>query len=146
MSTIKQKRVAKALVENLSKPTPDLLTDVLVNAGYGKGVAKTPDRVIESVGVQKELERLMPDEALADIHAKLLRKQEVIVSKDDGIQFTGQPHSDVKGALDMAYKLKGAYAAEKHETKSLNVNVNVDPRAEEIARKYEDELNQSLMK
>lgn len=46
-------------------------------------------------------------------------------------------------ALDMGYKLKGAYAPEK----SIALNVNADitnPKAKELADKYEEELKKNL--
>ena len=65
----------------------------------------------------KTLSEKIPDSLLIKKHKQLLNKQERVVlnDKETGsyIENTGQPHSDVVRALDMAYKLKGLYAPEK---------------------------------
>ena len=80
----------------------------------------------------KAIHEALPDDLLAEKHLELLNKKEVILihGKENKIEFTEQPHSDVKGALDMAYKLKGAYAAEKHDIRQLNIEIS-----KEIAEK-----------
>lgn len=44
--------------------------------------------------------------------------------------------------LDTTYKLRGDYAAEKHI--NLNVNVSDNPKAQELAQQYEEELKKNL--
>ena len=52
MSTLKQKRVAKLIVDNFSSKLKMTGQKLLENAGYGKGVAKSPKRVLNSIGVK----------------------------------------------------------------------------------------------
>ena len=93
-----------------------------VAAGYAAETAKriTADLPEKArLSIQQALESKGADsEYLADRHIALLDKKETIVvheGKESHIELTEQPHSDVKGALDMAYKLTGSYAPEKHE-------------------------------
>lgn len=74
--------------------------------------------------IQKTLAELIPDELLEEKHLALLRKEEVIVknnNKSGEIEVipTGQIDTQaVKAGLDMAYKIKGMYAPEKHDITS----------------------------
>ena len=92
----------------------------LKEAGYSESVTKSPKVVTESKGWKKLCKEYLPDEDIAKIHRKLLKKEEVLkeynnTTKKIEIIKTGQPHSDAKGAVDMAYKIKGKYSAEKKE-------------------------------
>lgn len=63
------------------------------------------------------MEKHLPDSVLAKKHREMLNKTEKIVVSDGNqlgshIEDTGQPHTDVTRALDMAYKLKGTYKDE----------------------------------
>lgn len=47
--------------------------------------------------------------------------------------------------LDTAYKMKGSYAPEKTENKSVNLSLNIDmTKAEQIRHEYESKLKQTL--
>ena len=76
MSTIKQKRVAKLLIDAAAMDNPPTKGQILESAGYGKGVAKTPDRVLEAQGVKDALaeygltEELITTALVADIYNK----------------------------------------------------------------------------
>ena len=83
--------------------------------------------------IQAMAERL-DDGLLAERHLELLNKREVIRSLDGNVVLDIGPDTPaVSKGLDMAYKLKGSYAAEK----SINVNVNVDELREEIKQNLE---------
>lgn len=74
------------------------------------------------------MDQHFPDSLLAKKHKQLLQKEEKIVvgigKGFSAIQETGQPHSDVAKALDMAYKLKGSYPKDgEGGNKTLVINI-----------------------
>ena len=82
----------------------------------------------------KSLAEQIPDSLVIEKHIALLNKTD-----EDGNIDTNA----VKAGVDMSYKLKGAYAPEK--SINLNVEANItDPKARELAEKYEEELKKSL--
>lgn len=122
MSTMRQKQAIKELVGNGGN-----VTKAMIKAGYTKATANTPQKLTESIGFRKLMEEAgLTDENLFKKHTELLNKRETIVvheGKETRVEVTDQPDSfAVKSALDMAYKIKGTYAAEK-----ADVNVKVIP-------------------
>lgn len=86
------------------------------------------------IEVKRTLAERIPDELLEEKHLALLRKTD----EDGNIDVNA-----VGKGLDMGYKLKGAYAPDK----SISLNVNADitnPKARELADKYEEELKKNL--
>ena len=111
MATIKQKIAIEKLSEIIRKsPSQKTITigRILRSAGYSESVCKAPQRVTESKGWKNLVNEYFPDNQLAEMHKKLLEKEEIVCYKGD-FKKTGQPHSDVKYALDMLYKIKGVY-------------------------------------
>lgn len=99
--------------------------------------------------VKKSLAERIPDELLEQRHLELLNKRDKFIVKDaetGAIQQEvdmGPETTSVSKGLDMAYKLKGAYAPEK--SISLNMNAEIaNPKARELAEKYEEELKKNL--
>lgn len=76
MSTPRQKKAAKALVENLTSKSPVSAGQVLLDSGYSVAIANTPSMVIETPGFRKALaelgltEELIATSLVADIKAK----------------------------------------------------------------------------
>lgn len=74
--TQRQQAVAKGYIDNFLSGKPITTGQLLVNAGYGKGVAKTPARVLESEGFKESLaqlgltEELITSSLVSDIKAK----------------------------------------------------------------------------
>lgn len=56
--TLKQKKAAKKIAENLLADKPEDLRDILEDVGYSKAIAKNPQMVTESVGFKKALNEL----------------------------------------------------------------------------------------
>lgn len=160
MATLKQKKLAKELANNLKSKNTLTAGQMLEKVGYSKNLVKQPGRVIQAEGVQQELAQLLPDEYLDEAHRELLDQKKIeyfvfpnkmsdeeITDKvnDIGIEIINIQKSargkyafysviDVtarKAALDMAYKLKGSYAPEKRESVNLNVNVTGKPSPKE---------------
>lgn len=122
MSTLKQRKAVKKLVENHGN-----VSRAMLEAGYTPASAKNPKNLTESKGfIQLMEEAGLTDENLFKVHSELLNKRETIVihdGKESRVETTDRPDSfAAKSALDMAYKIKGTYAAEKSD-----VNVKVIP-------------------
>lgn len=112
MATIKQKQAFKEVVNGSS------ITAAMKKVGYSKETSKRTNKLTRTKGWEELLEKHIPDSLLAKRHRELLNKQEVIIvrdGKESHTELTEQPHTDVKAAIDMGYKLKGKYSAEKHE-------------------------------
>lgn len=83
------------------------------------------------------IEDALPDELLAQVHLEGLRATKIqgvggMLISAEGIEHADNEVPDYATRhkyLDSAYKLKGSYAAEKHAT--LNVNVDVVPEDSE---------------
>jgi len=102
----------------------------------------TKPYIIEAV---KELEKKMsdriPDDLLEQRHLELLNKREKKITEDGEEIDVGPDVQAVTKSLDMAYKLKGSYAAEKHQSTNLNVNIEAgNEELDALRAKYEEEL------
>lgn len=106
MPTLRQKRAAKLVIENIQAAQPLTGGEIVEHSGFGPSMKKNPKVVLESKGVQNELIALgfHPDKA-----------KEVIAE----ILVSGEEPSRLKAA-DMVFKVHGTYAAEKH----INLNIN----------------------
>lgn len=123
MATTKQKIAAKKLSENIRKQGQKKpMQEILQESGYSESVSKSPQRVTESKGWKELMDEYFPAEKIYRIHKKLLNKKEIIAYKGEFIK-TRQPHSDVKYALDMIYKLKGLY---KENEFSISISNAID--------------------
>ncbi len=107
MPTLRQKKVARAVVENLATDKPKSAGEVLKSVGYGTGLQNQPKRVLQSEGVQEELRTLGFDPEKA---------KEVVAS----ILIAGENDSVKLKAADMIFKVHSTYAPEK----SINMNIN----------------------
>ena len=109
----------KLLLKEISKNIKSGITleKAMLKAGYSKSYAKTSTHLKDTKSWQKLLETYLSDEDLAKKHNELLNKKEIIIINQKRKKFkiikTGQPHSDVKSAIDMGYKLKGKYSPEE---------------------------------
>lgn len=138
MITTKQKIVAR----EVGKGMP--VSKAMKIAGYSPSTCRNTTKVTKTEGFQKLLNKYLPESKLLDHHDKLLNQKQLnyfSFSKDmpdeeiiahlnsNGIDVVNIRYTDKgklafysiddanakKSALDMAYKLKGSYAAEKHE-------------------------------
>lgn len=122
MATMKQKLAYKKVVENGGN-----ISKAMKDAGFSPATAKTPQKLTESKGWKELMAKYLPDELLAKKHLALLNKKEIITknnnaTKEIEIVPTGEIDATaVSKGLDMAYKLKGSYAAEKQDVKISGV-------------------------
>ena len=110
--TIRQRRLAKAIVDNMASGKQTAKAELLRQNGYGTGLQNQPKRVLESVGTIKALSELGFNEETA-------KKVVESIMLDDNAKA-----GDRLKASDMVFKVHGTYAAEKHV--SLNIDTTVD--------------------
>lgn len=123
MATVRQQRLAKAIVKNSTAPQPLNKQELVASSGYTVAQAdKKATEIIESKGTQEALEELGFDtESAKKVVKRILTR--------------GKEENQLKAA-DMIFKVNDEYAAEKHI--NLNVDVQPTPRLKQLA----DKLNQ----
>lgn len=100
-TTLKQKKIAKAVVDNLKGKNHKTAQKMLEEVGYSKGIAKHPKRVLKSRGVKKELKLLGFDEDSAKkVVAEIMNK--------------GKEENRLR-ATDQVFKVHGSYASDKKD-------------------------------
>lgn len=123
MATIRQKKLAKAVVENINAAEPLNKQELVASVGYSDASAdKKATEILESKGVQTELRKLGFDSDNA--------KKVVGEILDD---VTVEPQHRLNAA-DKIFKVNGDYAPERH------VNLNFDVELEQREREYADRL------
>lgn len=121
MATLKQKNLAREIVNNMNSPNIKTAAELLVSAGYSEVTASaTPGRTIEQKGVTQELKKLGFDEDTA---------KEVVAD----ILINGDEDRDRLKAAEMVFKVHGSFAPDKHVT--LNLTPEASPRIKELAKK-----------
>lgn len=137
MGTIRQKKLAREIVENLRRPKPKNKKELLVSSGYTEiSASASPKFIMDQKGVKEELEALGFSEHQAKkVVAHIMNNEKA------------EPNSRLKAA-DMTFKVHGSYAPEK--TTNLNLNVKANGMLPEGIRKlgeeYEGKLKEELMK
>lgn len=112
MATVRQRRVAKLIIENatLDKPITDI--EILKRSNYSTTTAETKStKVIASEGVQEVLK----ESGFTEENAKAV-VEEIMLDKKV------EPNARLK-ATDQVFKVQGTYAPEK--SVSLNIEVPV---------------------
>ena len=136
MATQRQKKLAKAIVENLKADKPKNAKELVVSSGYDITTAeKQVPAVFEQKGVIEELEKL----GFSEVKAK-----EVVGT----ILTSANEESNVRlKAADMVFKVNGTYAPEKSEVKQFNVQVNnffSNPKIMEATRIYDEAIKNAI--
>lgn len=150
MPTRKQKEAAKKIVENRGN-----VSKGMVEAGYSPNTAKNPKNLTNSKGWKELMDELLPESLVAETHKQLLGatgvghmvfpvdvtdEQIIKLMAEAGCYVKRFMHSDTqthcwyfapdnnarKSAIDMAYKLRGNYAPEKHEIKNTTLSDLLD--------------------
>lgn len=121
--TIRQKKLAKEISENLGTPMGKAMRKV----GYSKEYSESPKQLTSTKSWQDLMEEYIPDTLLAEKHQALLNKKEQIVVRNGNtseVVMTDEIDTQaVKAGVDMGYKLKGRFAPEQHEhiVKSIEI-------------------------
>ena len=119
MATIRQKKLAKAIVKNLQVEEPLNKKELLVSVGYDTTTAEAmAERTLEAQGVQDELKALGFDEQTAkEVVGTIL------------VDETVEPRDRLKAA-GMVFETFGTYAPVK--TQNLNYDVELKEREREL--------------
>ena len=116
MATIRQRKAAQIFKETLESKNNLEKGEILEISGYSAAIQKNPQYVFESEGFKEALEELGFSLKAADMTvAKILR--------------TGKEENQLR-ASEQIYKRLGGYAAEKHDIRTLSVEIS-----KEIAEK-----------
>ena len=120
MATERQKQAIDNMVEN-----GGIASKAMIDAGYSENTAKTPSKLTESKAFREIFESAISDNDLAKRHKQFLNESEDSI----GIK-----------ALDLAYKLKGSYAADKTDITTGGDKIGNSPELEMIATKMAEQL------
>ncbi len=120
MATLRQKKLAKAIVDNSTANEPLNKKELLVSSGYSEVSATASAKdIIEQVGVQEELELL----GFTERNAKTVVGEILLAGENDTVKLK---------AADMVFKVHGTYAPEKRVT--INLDGELTEREQTIAR------------
>lgn len=110
MATVRQKRLAQAIVENMARPEPKNKKELLVSVGYTPTTADVKQReMFDRKGVKDELAALgFTEENAMKVVSEILLKEEA-------------QDKDRLKAAEQIFKVHGTYAPEK----SINMNYNL---------------------
>lgn len=124
MPTIRQKKVAKKLIEAMALPNPPTGGQIVESSGYGKSMSLYPGRVIDTEGVREAMTEL----GFSEEGAKSV-VQEILYDKK-------AKHHDRLDAAEKVFKVHGTYAPEK--SVNLNVEVVAPPEIKDLTKKLND--------
>lgn len=112
MSKIRQKKVIQKMIENDGN-----VSKAMKESGYSENYARNPQNLVKTKSFQELMDEVFPDNYLLDKHRELLEKKETIRNwKGNEVKVIRTDEPDavaVKAGLEMAYKLKGSFAAER---------------------------------
>ncbi len=109
MPTMKQKRVARLIIENTKLDNPKTGGEIVESSGYGVSMKKNPQVVLDSDGVKEELNNLgFSEEGAKQVVQKILYDERV------------KADTRINAAKEV-FKVHGSYAPDK----SINFNVGV---------------------
>lgn len=123
MGTIRQQKLAQAIVKNIHAEEPLNKGELLESVGYAKSVAEAkPTEILEQKGVKEELIKVGFDPETA----KSVVGEIVLAGENDNVKLK---------AADIIFKVHGTYAPEK------SVNLNVEVEASSEIKRLTSELN-----
>lgn len=147
--TLKQERAAIDTLANLGRKKPKTKKQILLDAGYGPGIAKNPDIVIESKGFKELLEQYLPDSKLAKVHSEGLEANKIISANitygeadEKTNDFIEVPdYTARKGYLELAYKVKGKIAPDPTPPPTSNTyNLFYQPTFQQSVKAFEQDI------
>ncbi len=125
ISTNRQKKLARLIVENSTLDKPLNKKAMLEKVGYTTNVAEVKaNDILNSRGVKIELEVLgFNENAAKEVVASILHNEE------------NEPRDRLK-ASDMIFKVHGSYAPEKHQ--NMNINIEMTKEVSDLTKKLND--------
>ena len=132
MTTQKQKRIAKELIDNTQRKKPDTAQAMVERVGYTRSAAKAKSKeIINSKGVK---------EAMIEYGFSEDKAKQVV----GDILIKGKKEKNKLSAADMIFKVQGTYAP----TKSIQLNIEkkiIDPEILESEQKYNELIKRKLI-
>lgn len=127
MGTIRQKKLAQAVVKNFSLAKPLNKQELVASVDYSLlNADRNAKAILEAPGVNQELVILGFDPE----KAKEVVSEILIGGENDTVKLK---------AADMIFKVHGTYAAEKHV--NLNINQTQDTKLDALIASIEDDLD-----
>ena len=139
MVTLNQKRVFEKVREKVVKGGKISVSKEMRGI-YADSTAKRPNKLTKSKGWEKLMNKYIPDELLAEKHKELLTVPKIIKTTKRGEYVDSEESLDtnaIKAGLDMGYKLKGKYQAEKVEHSG---EIEHELKADEKTKEWIDEF------
>lgn len=138
VSTIKQRKLARKIIEITNKGEAPTKEALLRSVGYSVASSQGhAQEIIESEGVQNALDEYgFTEENAKKVLASILNSPTVfeMVTPDNQIR-----------AAQEVFKVRGSYAPAKSETKALNIDVKIDnSETEKLRQEYEQKLNETF--
>lgn len=140
MVTIRQTIATKKVIEGMP------IAQAMREANYALSTANATTKLTKSDGFQELMAKHLPEKLVLKTHKALLRKKEIIreynhATGEYEMVKTNQPHSDTAKAIDMAYKLKGSYAPDKHLNLNASLSEALDALDEYETTRQENKAN-----
>lgn len=130
MSTPKQKKAAIKTSENIRKPRPEPIGEVLKASGYSKSISLRPSTVTRSKGYREELEPLLK-------RHNVTKDQYV---KNIGDAMTAEKMNTFTGEITPDYALR--LSANKQAKELLNFSDDEIRKDPELAKAITDNLDE----
>lgn len=133
MPTLRQKKVAKLVVENSALDQPKTGGEIVESSGYGVSMKKNPQVILNSAGVLEELNNLgFSEEGAKQVVQEIMYNEEV------------DANARLK-ATDQVFKIHGSYAPEKSVNLSVKADVKEIGELDKIRIEYEEKLKNQLI-
>lgn len=134
MATIKQKRVAKLIIENATLDEPLNSGQIVEKSRYSKSMVIKPGVVINTQGVQDALEEY----GFTEDNAKKVVSEILLDPKQ-------RPDTRINAAKEV-FKVRGSYAPEKSQALNVNIGLNKieNVELEALRVEYEEKLRAKL--
>ncbi len=133
--TVKQQKLAKALIENLQSDAPITAGQMLENVGYAKSVAEAkPTEIIESEGVKTELEILgFSEDKAKHVVASIMNSDE-------------EESKDRLKAAEKVFKVFGSFKEGAPTTiQTINHNLFYKPEFQDAMRAAEAQMKNLII-
>lgn len=138
----------RALIEEVEK-NGGKMTKAILAVGYAPSTANNPKAITESKSWKALMEEYLPQDKVALRHQELLDKREMRAIRDLQGNITGyvdEPETtSVSRAVEMAYKLRGAFVPEAPPAGSVaTYNLFYLPEVRESVKTFEDSLKKTI--
>jgi len=168
---IKHKAVLDNLVKNAGKGGKSTMTKAMIDAGYSKSYAEK-GKIQKTKSWGEIMEEYLPDDEIADTHQKLLKAKQIRqlnfnyklkdfeiqeILESEGYKFIGTKRfmttatvffsapdgMVIRGALDLAYRIKGKNAPEKFEVENTGLQSLSDAELMALINKQKARFNKT---